>query len=151
MTKKGFTLIELLVVLSIISLLASLVVNSMSDTRKKSRDVKRISDIRSLENALHLYQLQNNIFPSALSSLAPTFISAIPIDPDGTSYRYAALRLTTSAPCNGYHLGTRATGLETSSVVLSTDADATSAGTLCSGSAANFAGTDPVYDKYVAP
>ena len=60
MTKQnkdaGFTLIELLVVISIIGLLATLAVISLGNARQKSRDAKRLSDVRQIQTALSLYQ-----------------------------------------------------------------------------------------------
>jgi len=53
--KKGFTLIELLVVISIIGLLSSVVLASLSGTRKKARDAVRKSDLKQLQLALNLY------------------------------------------------------------------------------------------------
>ena len=59
----GFTLIELLVVISIISLLASVILVSLNKARSKSRDSKRISDLRQLQGAMELYFNENNQYP----------------------------------------------------------------------------------------
>ena len=57
---KGFTLIELLVVIAIIGLLSSIVLASLSATRSKARDTKRIGEMKTIETALTLYALSNN-------------------------------------------------------------------------------------------
>lgn len=51
---KGFTLIELLVVISIIGFLTTLAVVSLNSARQKSRDGKRLSDMKQLHTAMEL-------------------------------------------------------------------------------------------------
>lgn len=58
--KKGFTLIELLVVIAIIGILASVVLASLNSARKKSRDARRLSDIKQIQVALEFYFDSNN-------------------------------------------------------------------------------------------
>lgn len=59
-TERGFTLIELLVVIAIIGLLSSIVLASLSSARAKSRDSKRVAEMRNIEESLHLYAINNN-------------------------------------------------------------------------------------------
>lgn len=65
-TSKGFTLIELLVVISIISLLSSVIFAGLSGARVKSRDARRSSDIKQIQNALELYRNTNGSYPSSV-------------------------------------------------------------------------------------
>ena len=79
----GFTLIELLVVISIIALLASVVLLALNGARLKSRDAKRVGDLRQLQIALELYFSDNSSYPavyadSALSSFQPTWVANWP-------------------------------------------------------------------------
>lgn len=60
----GFTLIELLVVIAIIGLLSSVVLASLSATRKKARDARRLQDVRQIQIALELYYNNNNQYPN---------------------------------------------------------------------------------------
>ncbi|NBV76692.1 type II secretion system protein [bacterium] len=53
-TKRGFTLIELLVVIAIIGLLSTVVLASLSSARAKSRDARRLSDLKQIANAVAL-------------------------------------------------------------------------------------------------
>lgn len=61
---RGFTLIELLVVISIIGLLSTLAVVSFGNARKKSRDSKRVSDMKQIQTALELYFGDVESYPS---------------------------------------------------------------------------------------
>jgi prepilin-type N-terminal cleavage/methylation domain-containing protein len=140
--KKGFTLIELLVVIAIIGILSSVVLASLNSARQKSRDARRISDVKQLQLALELYFDSNANYPTALSALASTYIATVPTDPSSSSaYSYAALG--SGSTCSSYHLG--ATLENSSHSALSGDIDAAAA-TECTSGGTDFAGTDPIYD-----
>lgn len=96
-TKKGFTLIELLVVIAIIGILSSVVLASLNSARQKSRDARRVSDIKQLQLALELYFDTAGTYPAALSALVPAQIASIPQDPTlNTPYDYEQLSSGTS-------------------------------------------------------
>ncbi len=149
-SKTGFTLIELLVVIAIIGILASVVLASLNSARKKSRDARRLADIKQLQVALELYYDANNAdYPGLLSSLigatacgSSSCISVVPTPPGGsgqTAYAYSAFG-SSATDCSSYHLG--AVMEETSNPALSSDADAAvSTQTLCTSSAPDFSGS----------
>jgi len=64
MFKKGFTLIELLVVIAIIGLLATMVAASLKNPQAKSRDARRVADIKQIRSALELYFSDVNFYPT---------------------------------------------------------------------------------------
>jgi general secretion pathway protein G len=99
----GFTLIELLVVLVIIGVLAALIVPNVLDRTDDARVSAARTDVNSLMQALKLYKLDNQRFPSAeqgLESLVrkPTvgtipmnwkpYLDKLPTDPWGRPYQY---------------------------------------------------------------
>ena len=53
--RKGFTLIELLVVIAIIAILSTVVMAGLNNARTKSRDAKRLSDVKAMQTALELF------------------------------------------------------------------------------------------------
>jgi prepilin-type N-terminal cleavage/methylation domain-containing protein len=138
---RGFTLIELLVVIAIIGILSSVVLASLNSARKKGRDARRISDIKQLQLALELYYDNNSSeYPDALSSLASTYISVVPQDPQGGAYLYDNLTSANAAcsvsgqVCSSYVMG--ATIEDAENPALDQDIDGTLGSVTC---------TDPVY------
>lgn len=91
-TQKGFTLIELMLVVLIIGVLSGLMLGviNIPGIQSKSRDAKRIGDIKKVQTALELYFADFRGYPSitswqnvstALSAISPTYINKIPADP----------------------------------------------------------------------
>ena len=100
--KKGFTIVELLVSLAIIAMLFSITFTLLSGIRQKSRDARRMSDVREIKKALSLYANQNNKFPTSATETIITgndiisveleddgVISETPVDPMHPTYSYA--------------------------------------------------------------
>lgn len=61
----GFTLIELLVVISIIGLLSSVVLASVTTSRKRAIDTSKLQALLQIKNALYIYSVANGGFPGA--------------------------------------------------------------------------------------
>ena len=57
--KKGFTLIEMLIVITIIALLSGLILRGLGGALPKTRDTKRIGDLKNIQGSLELYYAKN--------------------------------------------------------------------------------------------
>jgi general secretion pathway protein G len=67
---RGFTLIEIMVVIVILGVLAALVVPRVLDRPDEARIVAAKSDIAAIMQALKLYRLDNQRYPTAEQGLA---------------------------------------------------------------------------------
>jgi prepilin-type N-terminal cleavage/methylation domain-containing protein len=159
--KLGFTLIELLVVIAIIGVLASIVLASLNSAREKSRDARRITDIKQIQLALELYFDGDGAGQYPLAEARSTancnpgtselglevltagnYIPQVPVDPNlanpNDCYAYASVTGTRT----DYHLA--ATLEDSGHSALSGDKDCTSAAAGCGAAAytAGFAGAD---------
>ena len=99
----GFTLIELMVVLVIIGVLAALIVPNVLDRADDARATAARTDVNNLMQALKLYRLDNQRYPTSEQGLQalvtkPTagvippnwkpYLEKLPNDPWGRPYQY---------------------------------------------------------------
>lgn len=62
-SSKAFTLVELLVVIAIIAILTAIVTANFAQSKLKSRDAKRVSDVAQIQLALELFFDRCNRYP----------------------------------------------------------------------------------------
>ena len=101
--ESGFTLIELMVVLLIIGVLAALIVPNVLDRADDARATAAKTDVNNLMQALKLYKLDNQRYPTSEQGLqalltkpasAPvpanwkSYLDKLPNDPWGRAYLY---------------------------------------------------------------
>ena len=87
---RSFTLIELLVVIAVLAGMMALLVPNFMAIREKSRDMRRKSDLKSIQKALELYNQNQNphVYPSLLPAPCQQFdasgivyMQKFPLDP----------------------------------------------------------------------
>jgi general secretion pathway protein G len=104
-TQRGFSLIEIMVVIVIMGVLASLIVPKIMGRPDEARIIAAKQDIASISQALKLYKLDNQRYPTTdqgLQSLVTKpstppipsnwkssgYLEKIPVDPWGNPYQY---------------------------------------------------------------
>ncbi len=172
--KAGFTLIELLVVVAIIGILASIVLASLNTARQRSRDARRVADVKQIQLALELYFDSCGEYPDTYSGasaacgaaggLVPTYLQVAPLDPTSQAiYAYdnyasnarASGCLVAGANCLFYHVGALLEEIGTNALRSDRDLDikvdagpdGVSAGVACAADAVATTGSGATDDR----
>jgi general secretion pathway protein G len=100
--RAGFTLIEIMVVVFILGLLVTLVAPKIIGRTDEARRTKALADIKGIEEAMHLFKLDNGFYPTTDQGLqalvtrpsnarnysADGYLDKLPVDPWGNPYVY---------------------------------------------------------------
>ncbi|MBN2645972.1 MAG: type II secretion system major pseudopilin GspG [Desulfuromonadaceae bacterium] len=103
--QRGFTLIEVMVVVVILGILAGFVVPKLLDRPEQARRTKAELQLKSIEEALSLYKLDNGLFPTTDQGLQALvtkpergriplryreggYLKKVPLDPWGSPFVY---------------------------------------------------------------
>jgi type II secretion system protein G len=93
---KGFTLLELLVVIAIIGILVAIGTASYTTAQKKSRDARRQSDLKAIQNAMEQCYSLDTQYPVSITGgsalgcavSGETVMVEVPVDPRDSSLDY---------------------------------------------------------------
>ena len=66
---KGFTIVELLVIIAIIGILTTIVIVAYNGIQESARRNVKISDMKSVQKLVELYNAQNGVYPATTTNL----------------------------------------------------------------------------------
>lgn len=162
--KTGFTLIEMMIVVAIIGILAGVLINVININRiqARSRNSRRMGDVKRIQTALELYFSNNRGYPTSANwvdvltateslsvYLIPDFISSMPEDPKQGEDATPITCFTTPSSKYGYYYRSRSEGKYILGATL--EVDSAPDGNRCSSSTDIPNCTDSGYGCPVTP
>lgn len=125
-TKNAFTLVEMILVTVIIGIVAGIVINVINIPRvqARSRDSKRIGDLKRIQTALELYFADKRAYPvnagfslantvlTGTNLIAPSYMDQIPLDPNNgkNAKNTSTMKCRSGSTTHGYYYITDANG-----------------------------------------
>lgn len=116
--KKGFTLLELIIVIGIISIMVMLGSTVYSSVQKRSRDIKRKSDLYIIRSSLQLFKSDNSFYPSRINNenddFNKNYLKIMPSDPKSPIQSYTYTKQSgcnnTTVLCTDYTISAKMEG-----------------------------------------
>ena len=91
--QSGFSLIEMLVVMGIIGIVLSVMTPNYSRVLSQAKVSKAKMEVVHISNAVNMYYMDNNAYPTSLSQLTTggsnAYLKALPLDPWQHAYVYS--------------------------------------------------------------
>lgn len=67
-TTSGFTIVELLIVIVVVGILAAISLVAYSNVQSRTRDAKRLTDVKSIQKGLELYKTEYGTYPAHIAA-----------------------------------------------------------------------------------
>lgn len=134
----GLTSVEILIAMLFIGALGGVAYSVFDKNHTVEKDSERIAVIKTLQDELDQYFVENGGYPSSLGVLHESL-------KENSEYLYAAL----DAGCTSYHLGVKLEDKENGVLLGDVDARPGESGAGCPDggeSKTDFDGADPIYD-----
>jgi len=112
--QKGFSLIELLIVVAIILIIAAIAIPNLLRARIAANEASAVSSLRTMNTACITYDTSYNVYPTALTNLAPVASGTTPTSTSADLLD--AVLTTTPFQKSGYTFGFTAGGGTTYSI-----------------------------------
>ena len=110
LNQKGFSWQEIVLVLAVSGIFALTAALLLHNSRQDSRDLKRLTDVKTIQHALELYYYDCNVYPTSITPGKPIsgaevcqgniYLQWVPIDPNGFAYNYIPCKDETVQDCS---------------------------------------------------
>lgn len=99
--EKGFTMIELIIVIALIAVIGAMLVPNFSETVKRTKIKTDINSLRTIQNAIDLYEAESNTEVTSIQQLSDNgYLPKIPstqYNTSVTSYKLEKVKNNTTA------------------------------------------------------
>jgi type II secretion system protein G len=112
--KKGVTVLEVLIVIIIIAILAAIAVPVYTNKIERTKGERAIASIELIADAIKMYQVKNNAYPSSASNTNITEINTnLNLELTDPNFTYSLSGMLPLYPINWQIIATRNSGSNT--------------------------------------